>query len=151
MSRPRATVPSCLVLDVAALPWLSGLDLQGQLARRAGTPITFITADGNVPMTVRAMKPAHSTLLTKPLKNDVVLAAIHHAFEGSRAALLQESEMRAMRTRYASLTPREREVMALVVSGALDQAGRRRTSHQRDYRGGASRPSEAQDEGRLAS
>jgi FixJ family two-component response regulator len=119
-SRPRATVPCCLVLDVT-LPRLSGLELQRQLAARADMPIICITGHGDVPTTVRAMKAGAFDFLTKPLENDVLLAAIRHALERSRAALLHESEMHTLRTCYASLTPREREVMELVVSGLLNK------------------------------
>ncbi len=120
LSRPRATVPSCLVLDVA-LPGLSGLELQKQLAGRTDMPIIFISSYNDVPTTVQAMKAGAIDFLTKPLENDVVLVAICHALEQSRAELLQESEMRALRARYGSLTRREREVMALVVSGLLNK------------------------------
>jgi FixJ family two-component response regulator len=120
MSRPRATVPCCLVLDVT-LPGLSGLELQQQLAGRTEMPIIFITGYGDVPTTVQVMKAGAFDFLMKPLKNGVLLAAIRRALEHSRAALLQESEVRALRMCYASLTPREREVMALVVSGLLNK------------------------------
>jgi len=120
LSRPRATVPCCLVLDVT-LPGLNGLELQQQLVERTEMPIIFITGYGDVPMTVRAMKAGAIEFLTKPLKDDVLLDAIRHALERSRAALREESEMRALRSCYASLTPREREVMALVVSGLLNK------------------------------
>ena len=117
---PRATVPCCLVLDVT-LPGLNGLELQQQLAERTDMPIIFITGYGEVPMTVRAMKAGAVEFLTKPLKDDVLLDAIRGAIERSRAALRQESERRVLRSCYASLTPREREVMALVVSGLLNK------------------------------
>jgi FixJ family two-component response regulator len=120
LSRPRATVPCCLVLDVT-LPGLNGLDLQQQLLERTEMPIIFITGYGDVPMTVRAMKAGAIEFLTKPFKDDVLLDAIRHALERSREALRQESEMHGLRNRYASLTPREREVMALVVSGLLNK------------------------------
>ena len=120
MSRPRATVPCCLVLDLK-LPGLSGLELQQQLAVRTEMPIIFITRYGDVPTTVQAMKAGAFDFLTKPLDDDVVLASIRYALERSRAACLQESEMRSLRTRYAALTRREREVMALVVSGLLNK------------------------------
>jgi FixJ family two-component response regulator len=113
-------VPCCLVLDVA-LPGLSGLELQEQLAGRTDMPIIFITAHGDVPMTVAAMKAGAFDFLTKPLKSDMLLVAIRHALERSRAALLDESEMQALWTCYASLTRRERDVMALVVSGLLNK------------------------------
>ena len=149
LSRPRATVPCCLVLDVT-LPGLNGLELQQQLAERTDMPIIFITGHGDVPMSVQAMKAGAVEFLTKPFKDDVLLDAIRGAIERSRAALRHDSEMRVLRDCYASLTPREREVMALVVSGLVEQAGRWRTRHQRDHREGAQRPGDAQDEGRLA-
>ena len=120
LSRPRNTVPCCLVLDVT-LPGLSGLELQQQLTERIDMPIIFITGDGDVPMTVRAMKAGAVEFLTKPFKDDVLLHAIRGALDCSRAALRQESELRVLKNCYESLTPREREVMALVVSGLLNK------------------------------
>jgi FixJ family two-component response regulator len=120
LSRRRPTVPCCLVLDVT-LPGLSGLELQPQLAERTDMPIIFITGHGDVPMTVQAMKAGAVEFLTKPFKDDVLLDAIRGAIERSRAALRQDSEMRVLRSSYASLTRREREVMALVVSGLLNK------------------------------
>jgi FixJ family two-component response regulator len=117
---PRAPVPSCLVLDVT-LPGLTGLELQKQLADRADMPIIFITGYGDVPMSVQAMKAGAVEFLTKPLKDDALLDAIGGAIERSRAALRHESAMRALRDCYASLTPREREVLALVVAGLLNK------------------------------
>jgi FixJ family two-component response regulator len=116
----RATGPSCLVLDVS-LPGLNGLELQKQLADRTDMPIIFITGYGDVPTSVRAMKAGAVEFLTKPIKNDELLEAIGGAIERSRAALRHESEIQALRGCYASLTPREREVMALVVSGLLNK------------------------------
>jgi FixJ family two-component response regulator len=120
LSRPRPTVPCCLVLDVT-LPGLSGLDLQKQLAERTDMPIIFITGHGDVPMTVQAMKAGAAEFLTKPFKDDVLLDAIRSAIERSRARLRLDAEIRAIRNCYESLTPREREVMALVVSGLLNK------------------------------
>jgi len=120
LARGRANVPSCLVLDVS-LPGLNGLELQQQLAERTDMPIIFITGYGDIPMSVRAMKAGAVEFLTKPFKDDVLLEAIRGAIERSRAALRQESEMQTLRSCYASLTPREREVMALVVSGLLNK------------------------------
>src|SRR5262245_30555982 len=120
LSRPRAAVPHCLVLDVA-LPDLNGLDLQKLVADRIAMPIIFITGYGDVPMTVQAMKAGAVEFLTKPFSDDVLLSAIRHALERSRAALDQESEMQALRASYASLSRREREVMALVVTGLLNK------------------------------
>ena len=120
LSRPRSTVPCCLVLDVT-LPGLNGLELQKQLAGRADMPIIFITGHGDVPMSVQAMKAGAVEFLTKPFKDDVLLAAIRGAIERSRVALRHDSEMRVLHDGYGSLTPREREVMALVVSGLLNK------------------------------
>ena len=121
LARPRALVPSCLVLDVS-LPGLNGLDLQKRIAvDRTDMPIIFITGHGDVPMTVQAMKAGAVEFLTKPFSDDVLLSAIRQAIERSRTALDHEAEMRALRDRYASLTRREREVMALVVSGLLNK------------------------------
>ena len=120
LSRPRLRVPCCLVLDVK-IPGLNGLELQQQLAERTDTPIIFITGYGDVPMSVRAMKAGAVEFLTKPFKDDVLLEAIGHAIERSRAALRQESQMEGLRSCYGSLTPREREVMRLVVSGLLNK------------------------------
>jgi FixJ family two-component response regulator len=120
LARPRAIVPSCLVLDVT-LPGLTGLKLQQQLAERSEMPIIFITGYGDVPMTVRAMKAGAIEFLTKPLKDDELLDAIRHAIERSRVALRRETELHVLRNCYGTLTPREREVMALVVSGLLNK------------------------------
>jgi FixJ family two-component response regulator len=120
LSRPQPTAPCCLVLDVT-LPGLNGLELQQQLVGRTDMPIIFITGHGDVPMTVQAMKAGAVEFLTKPFKDDVLLDAIRGAIERSRAALRVDSEMRTLRHCYQSLTPREREVMALVVSGLLNK------------------------------
>jgi len=120
LDRPRATVPNCLVLDVS-LPGVNGLELQQRLADRTDLPIIFITGYGDVPMTVRAMKAGAVEFLTKPFRDDVLLNAIRVAIERSRAALRLDAEIRALRSCHESLTPREREVMALVVSGLLNK------------------------------
>ena len=121
LARPRALVPSCLVLDVS-LPDLNGLDLQNRIGTdRSDMPIIFITGYGDVPMTVRAMKAGAAEFLTKPFRDDVLLSAISNALERSRAALEQQAETQLLRSRYATLSPREREVMALVVSGLLNK------------------------------
>jgi FixJ family two-component response regulator len=117
---PRATVPSCLVLDVT-LPGLNGLDLQQQLVDRTDMPIIFITGHGDVPMSVRAMKAGAVEFLTKPFRDDALLDAIESAIGRSRAALQRELAMRRLRDCYASLTSREREVMSLVVCGLLNK------------------------------
>jgi FixJ family two-component response regulator len=121
LARPRALGPSCMILDVG-LPGLNGLDLQKRIAGdRIGMPIIFITGHGDVPMTVQAMKAGAVEFLTKPFSDEVLLNAIRDALERSRAALDHEAEMRALRDCYASLTSREKEVMALVVSGLLNK------------------------------
>ena len=120
LSRPRVSRPCCLLLDVT-LPGLTGLELQQQLADRVDMPIIFITGYGDVPMSVKAMKAGAVEFLTKPFKDDMLLDAIRGAIERSRTALRQDSETRVLRDCYASLTPRERQVMALVVSGLLNK------------------------------
>jgi FixJ family two-component response regulator len=120
LSRRRDPVPCCLVLDVT-LPGLNGLELQQQLANRTDMPIIFITGHGDVPMSVQAMKAGAVEFLTKPFKDDVLLDAIRGAIERSRAALRLDSQMQALRKCYVSLTPREREVMGLVVCGLLNK------------------------------
>ena len=121
LARPRVLTPSCMILDVS-LPGLNGLELQKRIGvDRIEMPIIFITGHGDVPMTVQAMKAGAVEFLTKPFSDNVLLNAIRDALERSRAALDQEAEMRAVRDCYASLTSREREVMALVVSGLLNK------------------------------
>jgi len=120
LDRPRLSVPSCLVLDVS-LPDLNGLDLQKRIVDRTDMPIIFITGHGDVPMTVRAMKAGAVEFLTKPFDDEALLSAIRNAIERSEAALGDEANLRVLRERYASLSPREREVMSLVVSGLLNK------------------------------
>ena len=121
LSRPRALVPSCLVLDVT-LPGLNGLDLQKRIAAdRIAMPIIFITGHGDVPMSVQAMKAGAVEFLMKPFSDDALLSAIRHAIERSHTALGHEAEIRSLCDRYASLSRREQEVMALVVTGLLNK------------------------------
>ncbi len=121
LNHPRTHVPSCLVLDLS-LPGLNGLELQKRIAvERTDMPIIFITGHGDIPKTVQAMKAGAVEFLTKPLNSNVLLSAIGKALERSRLALAQDAEMRELRTRYASLTSREKQVMALVVSGLLNK------------------------------
>lgn len=121
LKSPRAVVPSCLVLDIS-LPGLNGLDLQQRIAtERTEMPIIFITGHRDVPMTVQAMKAGAVEFLTKPFNDETLLAAIRQALERSRLALAQEIELQELQNRFASLTPRERQVMALVVSGLLNK------------------------------
>jgi len=116
----RDTSPRCLVLDVS-LPGLSGLDLQHRLGDRRDLPIIFITGHGDIPMSVQAMKAGAVEFLTKPFSNDVLLAAIRRAIESSSTALDRESEVEQLRRAFASLSPRERQVMTHVVSGRLNK------------------------------
>jgi FixJ family two-component response regulator len=120
LDRPRVVAPSCLVLDVQ-LPDLSGLDLQKRVVDRVDMPLIFITGYGDVPTTVQAMKAGALEFLTKPYRGEVVLAAIENAIARSRAALARQAKVMSMRDHYASLSRREREVMALVVSGRLNK------------------------------
>ncbi len=106
---------------IGTLPGLNGLELQQQLTDRSEMPIIFITGHGDIPMTVQAMKAGAVEFLTKPLQHNVVLNAIRGAVERSRAALHQATEIQTLRNSYATLTAREREVMALVVSGLLNK------------------------------
>ena len=117
LRRPRALVPSCLVLDYS-LPGLNGLELQKLVAvERHEMPIIFITGHGDVPMTVKAMKAGAVEFLTKPFSDGILLNAVRGALERSRVILDRDSEIRALKARYACLTAREREVMVLVVAG----------------------------------
>jgi len=121
LDRPRALLPSCLLLDIA-LPGLNGLELQKRVAvERTDMPIIFITGYGDIPKSVQAMKAGAVEFLTKPFNDEQLLTAIRQALERSRLALAQEAEQQELRDRYVLLTPREREVMALVVSGLLNK------------------------------
>jgi len=121
LASPRVLAPSCLVLDVS-LPDLNGLELQKRIAGdRSDMPIIFISGYGDVPMTVQAMKAGAVEFLTKPFSDDVLLTAIQHALERSGTALANQAQARALRDCHESLSPREREVMALVVSGLLNK------------------------------
>jgi FixJ family two-component response regulator len=117
----RPDGPSCLILDVR-LPGISGLDFQRELAN-AGIriPIIFITGHGDIPMTVRAMKSGAVEFLTKPFRDQDLLDAINQALDRDRVMRQQQSELGKLRTRYDLLTAREREVMAMVVSGMLNK------------------------------
>jgi len=121
LDRPRVHAPCCLILDVS-LPGINGLELQGLIAAdRIDMPIIFITGHGDIPMTVQAMKAGAVEFLTKPFDDDVLLGVIQHAIKRSEAALGREADIQALRSCHASLTPREREVMSLVVSGMLNK------------------------------
>jgi FixJ family two-component response regulator len=118
--RPRPTVPCCLVLDIT-MPGLNGLELQQRIAERSEMPIIFLSGYGDVPSTVRAMKAGAVEFLTKPFNDEVLLEAVGHAIERSRAELHDVLQLQKLQACYASLTNREREVMTLVVSGLLNK------------------------------
>ena len=121
LDRPRPLTPNCLVLDVS-LPGLDGLELQKRIAgQRTDMPIIFITGHGDIPMSVGAVKAGAIEFLTKPFSDEVLLTAIRQALERSRLALTEQATMQELRDRYASLTPREQDVMRLVVSGLLNK------------------------------
>ena len=121
LGKPLSGSPSCLVLDVR-LPQLSGLDFQRQLAETGvQIPIIFITAHGDIPMSVRALKSGAVEFLTKPFRDQDLLDAIQQALQRDSAAREQQTEIHELKQRYQSLTVREREVMTLVVSGMLNK------------------------------
>ena len=121
LAHPRTTTPSCLVLDVS-LPDLNGLELQKLIAsERADMPIIFITGHGDVPTSVQAMKAGAVEFLTKPFDDEALLSAIRHAIERSAAVLEDQAEITTLRSSYESLTPREQEIMLLVVAGMLNK------------------------------
>jgi FixJ family two-component response regulator len=121
LARPAIAAPSCLVLDVA-LPDLNGLELQRRLGdSREEMPIIFITGRGDIPTTVKAMKAGAVEFLTKPFSDEVLVNAIQNALERSRVALADSAELVALRARFATLSRREQEVMALVASGLLNK------------------------------
>ena len=121
LAHPRTATPSCLVLDVS-LPDLNGLELQKLIAsERTDMPIIFITGHGDVPMSVQAMKAGAVEFLTKPFDDEVLLSAIRHAIERSAAVLEDQAELTTLRSSFESLTPRERDIMLLVVAGMLNK------------------------------
>jgi len=121
LARPRSLTPSCLVLDVS-LPDLNGLELQKLIAgERSDMPIIFITGHGDVPMTVQAMKAGAIEFLMKPFDDEVLLSAIRNAIKRSATVLDDQAELQTLRDSYESLTPREQEIMRLVVAGMLNK------------------------------
>ena len=121
LEHPRSVGPGCLVLDIS-LPGLNGLELQKRIAaERAEMPIIFITGYGNVPMTVQAMKAGAVEFLTKPFNDEALLSAMRQALERSQLAIGHKAEAQGLQSRYDSLTPRERQVMDLVVAGLLNK------------------------------
>jgi FixJ family two-component response regulator len=121
MNRPRDLNPSCLVLDIS-MPGLNGLDLQKRLAvDRPDMPIIFLTGNADIPMTVQAMKAGAVEFLTKPFNDSKLLSVVGKAIERSTVLVTRNAELRALRARYARLTSREREVLALVVVGKANK------------------------------
>jgi FixJ family two-component response regulator len=121
LDHPRARIPSCLLLDLS-MPYIDGLTLQDRLVtQNPDLPIIFVTGHADVPKTIQALKAGAVEFLTKPLQADVLIAAIAGALERSRAALARDARVQALRDRYDGLTPREREVLALVVAGLLNK------------------------------
>jgi FixJ family two-component response regulator len=121
LAHPQADLPSCLVLDIR-LPGLSGLDLQKRMAEvNLEIPIIFITGHGNIPAAVQALKAGALEFLTMPFTDRDLLDAVQQAIKRDRAARRRQAEMKELRGRYGALTPREREVMELVVSGLLNK------------------------------
>jgi FixJ family two-component response regulator len=119
--QPVSDRPACLILDVR-MPEVSGLDIQDALARlRIEIPIIFLTGHGDIPTTVRAMKAGAAEFLTKPVRPRALLAAIQAALEGDRTSQRTRLELAELRERYERLTPREQEVMCLVVAGLLNK------------------------------
>jgi FixJ family two-component response regulator len=117
---PKPDLPACLILDVK-LPGINGLDLQSRIADTDHPPIVFITGHGDIPSSVRAIKAGAVDFLTKPFNKQDLLEAIHAAVAQDRKARRQRAELFQLQQRYASLTPREREVLSLVVSGLLNK------------------------------
>jgi FixJ family two-component response regulator len=121
LAHPRTATPNCLVLDIS-LPDLNGLELQKLIAsERTDMPIIFITGHGDVPMTVQAMKGGAVEFLTKPFDDEVLLSANRNTIKRSAAALAEQAEITALRSNYETLTPREQDVMRLVVAGMLNK------------------------------
>jgi FixJ family two-component response regulator len=120
LAHQRERVPNCLVLDVG-LPDLNGLELQQRLASGPSLPIIFVTGRGDIPMSVQAMKAGAVEFLTKPFGAQTLLSAVRSAIEHSRTLIAVEADLQALCERYESLTTREKEVMAHVVSGQLNK------------------------------
>jgi FixJ family two-component response regulator len=120
LSRPRPPVPSCLILDLS-LPDLNGLDVQERIADRANIPVIILTGYGDIPTTVRAMKAGAAEFFTKPFDTEALLAAVRQAIGRSEVALREQAEIQTLRDNYATLSRREREVMALVAAGQLNK------------------------------
>lgn len=121
VNRPREFAPSCLILDIS-MPGLNGLELQKRLSvERPDMPIIFLTGHGDIPKTVQAIKAGAVEFLTKPVSDSTLLSAVGKAIQRSTALIARDAELRVLRVRYARLTSREREVLALVVVGKANK------------------------------
>jgi FixJ family two-component response regulator len=120
LARPRSREPGCVILDVS-LPQLDGFALQEMIADRREVPVIFVTRESDVRMTVRAMKAGAVDFLAKPCNGSALLCAVQCALDRSRGALDEEATLRSLKVRFDSLTPRERQVLSLVVSGRLNK------------------------------
>ncbi|WP_332848655.1 response regulator transcription factor [Massilia sp. S19_KUP03_FR1] len=121
LATPLPLAPTCLILDMH-MPALDGMEVVAELARvEAGIPVIFLTGFGSIPMSVQAIKAGATEFLTKPVQPEQLLDAVRMALEADLAALAQRSELAALRQRHASLTPRERETLALVIGGLLNK------------------------------
>ena len=150
LARPRLLAPSCLILDVA-MPGLNGLDLQKRVAvDRPDMPIIFLTGYGDVPMTVQAMKAGAVEFLTKPFSDDVLLGAVEKALQRSRAALDHENPAECVAGALCVAEPARTRGHGAGRDRVAEQAGRRRTRHQRDHGQGAPRQHDAEDASRFA-
>ncbi len=146
----RPEIPGCLVLDLQ-LPDQSGLDLQRELTETgAEIPIIFITGHGDIPQSVRAMKAGAVEFLTKPFDTKALVEAVRHAIESDRTARAQRVLVADLRRRYEMLTAREKEVMALVVTGYAQQTDCRDAGRQRSYDQDSSWPGYGQDARRFS-
>ncbi len=149
MAYPKPDVPACLVLDVE-LPDINGLDLQSRIAQSNHPKIVFITGHGDIPSSVRAIKAGAVDFLTKPFREADLMRAINAALAQNREARRKRAELADLHQRLSSLTPREREVLPLVVSGLAQQAGCGRARHQRGHAPDPSRQHHEEDGGRIA-
>jgi len=120
LMQPNPELPGCLVLDVN-MPDINGLDFQKQLAATEHVPIVFITGHGDIPTSVRAIKAGALDFLTKPFSDEALLQVVAAAIEQDRKALRERADLAQLRARHASLTPREREVLPLIVAGLLNK------------------------------
>ena len=145
LDRERPDVPGCLVLDVR-LPGMSGLEFQAELGRLGiDIPVVFITGHADVPMGVKAMKAGAIEFLCKPFREQDLLDAVRTAINKDFERRTKQSSLAAIQQHYGTLTPREKEVMAMIVSGMMNKQIAAKAGHSRDYRQGSSRKSYPKD------